>query len=205
MSKKIPIYFSDDAFTTLQKLMGCTGSPSPTINSILENIIILKDHGFEVVEAKTSIHLPVALESIPTGFPSPAADYIDKNVDLNDLLISNPNSTFLNVIKTTSMVDAGMEYGDVVIIDRSIEPKHRSIVVALIDDKDLTIKRLMITAQMSKTELDEVFGPNYPTDRIPATWLKAESPEYNNIYLNEGQSFQVIAVVTWNLKNLCNQ
>ena len=100
------------------------------------------------------------------------------------------------------MVDAGLEYGDVVIIDRSITPKHRSIVVALIDDKDLTIKRLMITAQMSKSEIDEIFGPDYPPEKIPATWLKAESPEYNNIYLSEGQTFQTIAVVTWNLKNL---
>lgn len=202
MSKKIPIYFSEDAFTTLQKLMGLNGSPSPTINNLLENVIILQDHGFEVVEARTSYQLPVTLESIPTGFPSPAADYIDKKVDLNELLVSNPNSTFLNVIKTTSMVDAGLEYGDVVIIDRSITPKHRSIVVALIDDKDLTIKRLMITAQMSKSEMDEIFGPDYPRDKMPATWLKAESPDYPNIYLNEDQTFRVVAVVTWNLKNL---
>lgn len=202
MSKKIPIYFSDDAFTTLQKLMGSNGSPSPTINNILENVLILKDHGFESVEARTSYQLPVALESIPAGFPSPATDFIDKKVDLNELLISNPNATFLNVIRTTSMVNAGLEYGDVVIIDRSIAPKHRSIIVALIDDKDLTIKRLMITAQMPKAEIDEIFGPDYPAEKLPATWLKAESPDYDNIYLKEGQTFQTIAVVTWNLKNL---
>ena len=204
MSKKLPIYFSDSAFSALQSLMGLDGKPSPTINHILENIIILSDHGFQVVQAKTNYNLPVALESIPAGFPSPAADYVDKTVDLNELLVSNPNSTFLNVIKTTSMINAGLEYGDVVIIDRSIEPKHRSIVVALIDNKDLTIKRLMITSQMTNEEITETFGTDCDFE-IPDTWLKAESDEYENIYLNDGQTFSVIAVVMWNLKNLSKQ
>lgn len=201
MSKKLPIYFSDDAFKALQLIMGEQGKPSPTINNLLENIIVIYDHGFERVQAKTSYPLPVTLESIPTGYPSPATDYIDKTIDLNDLLISNPNSTFLNRIKTTSMVNAGLEVGDIVIIDRSKEAKHRSIVVALIDNKDLTIKRLMITAQMSKDEIEEIFGSD-PDMAIPETWLKAESDEYENIYLKEEQTFSVIAVVTWNLKNL---
>ncbi|WP_168377560.1 LexA family protein [Acinetobacter cumulans] len=203
MSKKIPIYFSDEAFSILQTIMGSEGSPSPTINHLLQNLICLDDHGFQPVQAKTTYAIPVALESIPTGFPSPAADYVDKTVDLNELLISNPISTFLNVIKSTSMVDAGLEVGDVVIIDRSKEPRHRSIVVALIDDKELTIKRLMITAQMPKSEIDEIFGP--AAKEIPPTWLKAESKDYDNIYLKECQTFKVVAVVTWNLKNLVNQ
>lgn len=201
MSKKLPIYFSDSAFSALQLLMGTEGKPSPTINHLLENIIVLHDHGFERVQVKSIVELPLLLESIPTGFPSPATEYIDKTVDLNELLISNPNATFLNVIKTTSMVKAGLEFGDVVIIDRSKEPKHRSIVVALIDNKDLTIKRLMITAQMTKDEIKDTFG-DMPKSEIPETWLKAESDEYNNIYLSDAQTFSVIAVVTWNLKNL---
>lgn len=201
MSKKLPIYFSHNAFSALQLLMGTEGKPSPTINHILENIIILHDYGCERVEVKSFVEIPLLLESIPSGFPSPATDYIDKTVDLNELLISNPNATFLNVIKTTSMVKAGLEFGDVVIIDRSKQPKHRSIVVALIDNKDLTIKRLMITAQMTKDEIQETFG-NKPNSDIPKTWLMAESDEYDNIYLSDAQTFSVIAVVTWNLKNL---
>lgn len=203
MSKKIPIYFSDDAFSTLQTLMGSEGSPSPTINNILQNLICLEDYGFQSTQAKTTYAIPVALESIPTGFPSPAADYVDKTVDLNELLISNPISTFLNVINSTSMVDAGLEVGDVVIVDRSKEPRHRSIIVALIDDKELTIKRLMITAQMPKSEINEIFG--HDAKDIPETWLKAESKDYDNIYLKDCQTFKAVAVVTWNLKNLINQ
>lgn len=203
MSKKIPVYFSDEAFSVLQLLMGSEGSPSPTINHLLQNLISLDDHGFQPVTAKTKYAIPLALESIPTGFPSPAAEYVDKNVDLNEFLISNPNATFLNVIKSTSMVDAGLELGDVVVVDRSKEPKHRSIVVALIDEKELTIKRLMITAQMSKSEIEEIFGPD--AIDLPETWLKAESSEYSDIFLSDCQTFKAIAVVTWNLKNLINQ
>ena len=182
--------------------MGPEGKPSPTINALLEHIKLLDDHGFQSVSARTSISIPVALESIPTGFPSPAQDYVDKTIDLNEHLISNPNATFLNVIRTTSMVNAGLEYGDVVIVDRSKEAKHCSIVVALIDNKDLTIKRLMITAKMSKSEIVEYFGENYKPEDLPEAWLKAESPDYDSIYLKDGQTFEVLAVVTWNLKNL---
>jgi DNA polymerase V len=203
MSKKVPIYFSEDSFSILKVLMGTDGSPSQTVNHLLQNLSFLEGHGFQTVLPKTQYSIPVALESIPTGFPSPAADYVDKTVDLNELLISNPNATFLNVIKSSSMVDAGLEIGDVVVVDRSKEPKHRSIVVALIDEKELTIKRLMITSQMSRSEIDEVFGPE--AENIPETWLKAESSEYSNIYLSDCQSFKAIAVVTWNLKNLINQ
>lgn len=202
MSKKLPIYFSDDAWSSLQKIMGPEGKPSPTINALLEHIKLLDDHGFQSVSARTSISIPVALESIPTGFPSPAQDYVDKTIDLNEHLISNPNATFLNVIRTNSMVNAGLEYGDVVIVDRSKEAKHCSIVVALIDNKDLTIKRLMITAKMSKSEIVEYFGENYKPEDLPEAWLKAESPDYDSIYLKDGQTFEVLAVVTWNLKNL---
>ncbi|QIC79050.1 translesion error-prone DNA polymerase V autoproteolytic subunit [Acinetobacter indicus] len=202
MAKKLPIYFSDDAWSSLQKIMGPEGKPSPTINALLEHIKLLDDHGFQSVSARTSISIPVALESIPTGFPSPAQDYVDKTIDLNEHLISNPNATFLNVIRTTSMVNAGLEYGDVVIVDRSKEAKHCSIVVALIDNKDLTIKRLMITAKMSKSEIVEYFGENYKPEDLPEAWLKAESPDYDSIYLKDGQTFEVLAVVTWNLKNL---
>ena len=202
MSKKVPVYFSDDAFASLQNIMGANGQVSPTINSILENIIVLKDHGFQSVNAKTYLQLPVALESIPAGFPSPATDYIDKTVDMNDVLISNPHATFLNRITSTSMINAGLDIDDVVIIDRSEEAKHRSIVVALIDNHELTIKRLMITSQMSIVELKDIFGENYDPKTIPAQWLQAESPDYNNIYLKDGQTFSVVAVVMWNLKKL---
>ena len=202
MSKKLPIYFSDAAWASLQKIMGADGKPSPSLNALLEQIELLNQHDFQALSKRKTLHLPVTIESIPAGFPSPAQDYIDKNIDLNEYLISNENATFLNVVRTTSMVNAGLEYGDIVLVDRSKEAKHRSIVVALIDQKDLTIKRLMITAKMSKSELAEHFGEDYDPATLPEAWLKAESPDYDSIYLKDGQTFEVFAVVTWNLTNL---
>jgi DNA polymerase V len=213
MSQKIPIYFSDAAFARLQQLMGEHGKPSPTLNALLENSLEPLQHTVSTSKASSIINaelqkvcpqrtcpLPVTLESIPAGFPAPSVNDIDKVIDLNDILISNPEATFLNVIKTTSMVNAGLEYGDIVVIDRSLEPRHRSIVVALIDQHELTIKRLMVSAQMSRAELEEEFGED--GQDIPERWLKAESPEYDNICLKPGQTFSVLAVVTWNLKKM---
>lgn len=206
MSKKIPIYFSDPAFETLQNIMGQDGKPSPTINAILESISSpsLQDFGFKTVVSTTTYSIPIPLESIPAGFPSPASDYVEDCVDLNRLLVSNPNATFLNRIKTLSMLDAGLEMNDVVVIDRSIEPKHRSIVVALIDGKELTIKRLMITSHMSPTELIETFGEDYQQKQLPNLWLKAENPEFQSIFPSSEQTIQIEAVITWNLRNMIN-
>ena len=206
MSKKIPIYFSDPAFATLQNMMGNEGKPSPTINAILESLgsPSLQDFGFKTVVSTTTYSIPIPLESIPAGFPSPASDYIDDCVDLNRLLVSNPNATFLNRIKTLSMLDAGLEMNDVVVIDRSIEPKHRSIVVALIDGKELTIKRLMITSHMSPDELIETFGDRYHQKQLPQSWLKAENPEFQSIFPSPEQTIQIEAVITWNLRNMIN-
>lgn len=214
MSKKIPVYFSDLAFAKLQQLMGEHGKPSPTLNALLENHPLNRSDAepphlqqilnaeLNKVQPRQPCPLPMTLESIPAGFPAPSVNDIDKVIDLNDLLVNNPEATFLNVIKTTSMINAGLEYGDIIVIDRSLQPRHRSIVVALIDQHDLTIKRLMISAQMSKTELAEEFGADFPAQEIPERWLKAESPEYGNIYLKPGQTFSVLAVVTWNLKKV---
>ncbi|MCU4483653.1 LexA family protein [Acinetobacter ursingii] len=207
MSKKLPIYFSDPAFANLQNMMGQEGKPSPTINAILESLgsPSLQDFGFKtVVSSTTTFTIPIPLESIPAGFPSPASDYIDDCVDLNRLLVSNPNATFLNRIKTLSMLDAGLEMNDVVVIDRSIEPKHRSIVVALIDGKDLTIKRLMITSLMTHEELVETFGEDYQQKQLPKSWLKAENPEFQSIFPSSEQTIQIEAVITWNLRNMIN-
>ena len=208
MSKKIPVYFSEKSLTKLKSIMSDDGKVSPTINRILESIqdpYLLKDFGFSVVEATTFCEVPMTLESIPTGFPSPAADNIDECVDLNTLLISNPNATFLNRIRSESMLDAGLELGDIVVVDRSVQPRHNSIVVALIDNRDLTIKRLIITSQMSQDELISIFGVDYKSKQLPHSWLKAENPEFSHIFPTEEQTIKIEAVITWTLKNMLHK
>lgn len=208
MSKKIPVYFSDKSLVKLKSIMDEDGKVSPTINRILESIedpVLFRELGFVGVDPLTQMAIPMTLESIPTGFPSPAADNIDECVDLNTLLINNPNATFLNRIRSESMLDAGLELGDIVVVDRSVQPHHQSIVVALIDNKDLTIKRLMITNQMNQDDLIAIFGFDYKNKQLPHSWLKAENPEFSHIFPSEEQTIKIEAVITWTLKNMLHK
>ena len=85
--------------------------------------------------------LPLLAHRISAGFPSPAADYIEVGLDLNDYLVRNKPATFLFTVKGDSMSGASIEEGDKVIVDRAMTPKHRDIVVAVVDG-DYTLKRL---------------------------------------------------------------
>lgn len=202
MSKKLPIYFSDAAFNMLQKIMGTEGSPSPTINSILEKIQINQDlnskFNLTEISIKTNIEIPVALERFSAGPAFGTKDHVDKSIDLNDYLIFNPLATFIGRVDSESMLNAGFEVNDPFLVDKSIKPQHRDIVLALIDDRDLTLKRLMITSKMSKTEIKDMFGDeNYP---LPPIWLKAENPAYQHIIPKDNQTISIQGIVTFNLK-----
>ena len=204
MSKKLPIYFSEGAWTSLQTLMGQDGKPSPTINTLLEQISIQTDLidklGLTPILPKSKANIPMALERIPAGPAFATKDDLDTTVDLNEYLIHNPISSFMARVDSESMLGAGLEIDDPIIIDRSIEAAHQDIVVALIDNKDSTIKRLMITAKMSKNDIKEIFGDeDYP---LPKVWLKAENPAYEHIIPAENQTVVVWGVVTFNLKRM---
>ena len=90
---------------------------------------------------KKQILTPVFLDSVSAGFPSPATDYMEKKLDLNEYLIKHPAATFIVKAKGPSMTDAGILSGDLLIVDRSIDPKSNNIVIASIFG-DLTVKRL---------------------------------------------------------------
>ena len=94
---------------------------------------------------RTSLPLPCVLTSIPAGFPSPAEDYLDKQLDLNEWLIKHPAATFFVRVEGDSMRDAGIASGDILIVDRSLEPSDGKIVVAVIDG-EFTVKRIAIGA-----------------------------------------------------------
>ena len=205
MSKKLPIYFSDDAWSSLQELMGPEGKPSPTINTVLEQIAVqnelVEKLGLTAVLPKSKVSIPLSLERIPAGPASSTKDEQDKALDLNEFLIHNPISTFIAYVDSESMLDAGFEINDPIIVDRSIEAMHYDIVVALIDNSSAsTIKRLMITSKMSKSEIKEIFGDEeYP---LPDLWLKAENPKYNHSIPNDSQTISIWGVVTFNLKRI---
>lgn len=91
--------------------------------------------------AVTALALPLVGQSVHAGFPSPADDFIEDMIDLNQVLIQNPAATFLWRVVGDCMVDVKIFPGDVVVVDRSLTPKHRSIVLAIIDSEP-TLKRL---------------------------------------------------------------
>ena len=79
--------------------------------------------------------------SVAAGFPSPADDYLEDKLDLNEYLIKHPAATFFARVAGDSMINAGIYNNDIIIVDRSIKPKHGKIVVAALDGQ-MTIKRL---------------------------------------------------------------
>jgi len=87
--------------------------------------------------------IPFYCCGVSAGFPSPADDFIEKSLDLNELLIKHPAATFFVRVTGASMIDAGIRDKDILIVDRSIEPTHGKIVVAAIKGS-LTVKRLKI-------------------------------------------------------------
>ena len=118
---------------------------------------------------------PLYSHSISAGFPSPADDYIEDRLDLNQLLVNNRAATFFLRVKGDSMVNAGIHHGDIIVVDRSVQPAHRSIVVAVVDG-ELTVKRLIT--------------------RSGSAELHAENPKYAPICLQEGQELTIWGVVT---------
>jgi len=84
---------------------------------------------------------PLFLAQAPAGFPSPADDHLDRNLDLHELLIQHPAATFFVRLVGDSMQGAKLYAGDILIVDRSLEPKHNDIVIAVLDG-ELTVKRL---------------------------------------------------------------
>jgi DNA polymerase V len=82
--------------------------------------------------------------AVPAGFPSPAADYEQDKLDLNKHLVKNPAATFFVRVTGDSMIGAGIHDGDLLVVDRSLEPRDKNIVIAVLDG-ELTVKRIRLT------------------------------------------------------------
>ena len=100
-----------------------------------------KNFDFFSVIKNTQINIPVFLDKISAGFPSPATDYMENKLDLNEYLIKHPAATFIVKASGSSMIDVDIYSGDLLIVDRSINPKNNNIVIASIFG-DLTVKKL---------------------------------------------------------------
>jgi len=107
--------------------------------------------------------VPVAPVTVECGYPSPAQDYFSGEIDLNEHLIQDKTSTFIVRVAGDSMQGAGISDGDELIVNKALEPKDGSVVVAILDG-ELTIKRLRITAA---GVVLEAANPKYPSIRVP--------------------------------------
>jgi DNA polymerase V len=99
----------------------------------------------EILPASTdiAIELPFVKEGISAGFPSPADDFIDTSIDLNHELIKHPSATFFGKVRGNSMKDLGIHDGDLLVIDKSLEPATGKVAVCYIDG-EFTVKSLKI-------------------------------------------------------------
>lgn len=130
-------------------------------------------HSFE---NKTSIKQPLFLTSIPAGFPSPADDFVDKKLDLNEFLIKNPPATFFVKVLGDSMIDANIHSGDILVVDRSLDAADKKIVIASFNG-EFTVKRLKFAGK-------EFF-------------LESENPKYPTIKITSEMDFEIFGVVTY--------
>ncbi len=143
-------------------------SPRPSSECTLAQAPINLDWGASAFTFKLLAH------RISAGFPSPATDYIEDTLDLNEYLVRNKAATFMFSVKGDSMIGASIEEGDKVVVDRAQHPKHNDIVVAVVDG-EYTIKRLF--KHMGRVE------------------LHPENPTYSPIVFQDGAELSVWGVV----------
>lgn len=125
---------------------------------------------------------PVMAQSgIHAGFPSPATDYMTQAIDLNKELVRHPAATFYGRVVGDSMIDAGVEEGDILVIDKSLEPQEGNMAVCFVDG-EFTLKHL-----------------HFHEGGIT---LRPANSSYPEIELSEGMEFKVWGVVTYVIKKV---
>ena len=124
---------------------------------------------------KKSADVGLHISSISAGFPSPAEDHIDVSLNLNDYLVKHPSSTFYIYVKGDSMIGSGIYDGDLMVVDRSLEPQSNNIAVAVIDG-EFTVKKIY----KNKNQI----------------YLLPDNKNYKPIHIKEGMDFQIWGIVT---------
>ena len=132
------------------------------------------------VDATTSLEIPFFREGISAGFPSPALDFEDLKIDLNKYIIRNPSATFFGRVKGDSLKNAGIQDGDLMVIDRSARALHNKIAVVFLDG-EFTAKRI----QKKGAEV----------------WLMPENKAYQPIQVKPDDQFVVWGIVTYVIKS----
>jgi len=125
--------------------------------------------------------LPMAGSTVQAGFPSPALDFMEYSIDLNRELSRNEMATFYIRVAGSSMTGAGIDDGDILVTDRSLEPRDGCIAICLID-AEFTVKRLRLESD--------------------CLYLVPENPDYPLLRVTEHNQFMVWGVVTFVIKKI---
>ena len=125
--------------------------------------------------------IPIIESGISAGFPSPADDFKETRISLDKTLIKNKEATFYARVSGKSMINAGLDDGDLLVIDRSLEPKNNKIAVCFIDG-EFTVKRLKITKE--------------------GLYLMPENEAYKTIKITEENNLLIWGIVTYVIKAL---
>jgi DNA polymerase V len=131
---------------------------------------------FYAADLTTELELPMASSGISAGFPSPAEDHLELKLDLNRALVRHPNATFYGRVKGSSMIEAGIEDGDILVIDKSLEPKDGDIAVCFLDG-EFTVKRI--------------------SNGDDGLYLVPANKEFKPIRISEESEFLVWGIVTY--------
>ena len=136
---------------------------------------------FFLPDFESNLKIPFMSEGVSAGFPSPAGDFMETNIDLNKELSENPLATFYIKVKGNSMIDAGINDRDVLVVDRSLEPQNNKIAICFIDG-EFTVKRI----QLEKDCL----------------YLMPENPNYSPIKVTEENQLVIWGIVTYVIKKI---
>jgi DNA polymerase V len=128
-----------------------------------------------------TLQRPLFLSGVSAGFPSPADDYLDRKLDLNEHLVKNPAATYFVRVAGDSMTGAGINDNDILVVDRSLEPSTSNIVIAIVNG-ELTVKRLIKTRNSYR--------------------LIAENPDYPPLEINEDAPLEIWGVATYAIHTL---
>lgn len=134
---------------------------------------------FFVPDFTSELKIPYIKEGVSAGFPSPAADFSENNIDLNKELSENPLATFYIKVKGNSMIDAGINDKDVLVVDRSLEPRDNKIAICFVDG-EFTVKRIKVEKE--------------------CLYLLPENPNYEPIKVTEENQLIIWGIVTYVIK-----
>ena len=126
------------------------------IRTVYAWVIIMQFFTFS--EQQDVIALPLFSTTVSCGFPSPAQDYIEQRIDLNELLVQHPSATYFVKAAGDSMINGGISSGDLLVIDSALTAKQGDIVIAAVDG-EFTVKQLQLRPVVQLNPMNEAYSP----------------------------------------------